>query len=208
MSETVTQDQLDELWDFDDAEKSRRAFESALAEAAPGSPAAGILTTQLARAFGLQGHFAEADAVLDSIESPDDALAARVLLERGRLRSSEGEMDAAVPLFEAALLIAAAEDADFLVADAAHMLAIADGDRAEHWTARGLTTVEESNDPRVKRWAVSLHNNLGWKLVDDGHPAAGLAELELAADAARDYGTPAQQRRAQEAIDKVRDIVS
>ena len=208
MSEIVTQERLDELWDFDDAAKSQRVFEAALTEVAPGSPAAGVLATQLARSLGLQGRYSEADGVLDSIENPAGALAARVLLERGRLRSSAGEADAAVQLFEAALLIAAAEEADFLAADAAHMLAIVDAERAEHWTARGLTTVEESTDPRTKRWAVSLHNNLGWKLVDEGQPAAALAELELAADAARDYGTPAQQRLAQEAIDEVRDIVS
>ena len=208
MGDAVSQERLDELWDFDDPAKSQRAFETALTEVPAGSAAASILTTQLARALGLRGRYSEADVVLDSIKDPDGALAARVLLERGRLRNSSGQTDAAVPLFEAALLIAAAEGADFLAADAAHMLAIADGDRAAHWTARGLVTVDESTDPRTKRWAVSLHNNLGWRLVDEGRPAAALAELELAADAARDYGTPEQQRLAQEAIDEVRDIVS
>ena len=97
---------------------------------------------------------------------------------------------------------------DFLTVDAAHMLAIADAARAPHWTARALETVGETTDARTKRWAVGLHNNLGWWLFDAGDRAAGLVELELAADAARDYGTAQQQVWAQEAIDEARVLIS
>lgn len=202
MSESISQQRLDELWDFDDPALSERRFRAAVGELVPSTTAAAELTTQLARAIGLQGRFDEADALLESIIDPEGVVAARVLLERGRLRNSAGRPAEAIPLFESALPIAAAEGQDFVGLDAAHMLAIADSARAAHWTDRALETVEETDDARTKRWGVSLHNNLGWNLFDSGDLTGALAEFELAADAARDVGTPAQQRQAQDAIDE------
>lgn len=203
MTERISQQRLDELWDFSDAQKSERQLREALAAANPGSVIAAELGTQIARSLGLQERYSDGDAVLDSIEQPDGVVLARVLLERGRLRNSEGRPAEAIPLFEEALATASARDDDFLAVDAAHMLAIADSSRSEHWTARALETVDETTDARTKRWAVSLHNNLGWRLFDSGNAIAALAEFELAADAARKFGTPEQQRWAQEAIDEV-----
>ena len=202
MTDTVSQGLLDELWDFDDASASEQRFREQIAAAPPGSVAVDELATQLARSLGLQERYAEADAVLDSIVRTDGVVVARVQLERGRLRNSSGHPDAAVPLFEEALAAASAEEQDFLAIDAAHMLAIADSTRAAHWTARALETVDETSDRRAKRWGVSLHNNAGWSLFSSGDFAAALAEFELAADAARDYGTPQQRQWAQEAIDE------
>jgi tetratricopeptide (TPR) repeat protein len=204
MADRISQQELDDLWDFSDAEKSVRQLREAAADAPSGSVASAELHTQVARALGLQERFAEGDAELDSIDSRDGVVLARVLLERGRLRNSSGHPEDAIPLFEEALAAASAEGQDFLAVDAAHMLAIADSDRRERWTARALETVDETTDARTKRWAVSLHNNLGWKLFDGGNAAAALAEFELAADAARDFGTPQQRVWAQEAIDEVR----
>jgi tetratricopeptide (TPR) repeat protein len=203
MTERISQLRLDELWDFSDAEESERQLRGALSDATPGSVIAAELGTQIARALGLQELYSDADAVLDSIDQPDGVVLARVLLERGRLRNSEGRSAEAIPLFEEALAAASAEDEDFLAVDAAHMLAIADTDRSAHWTARALETVDETTDARTKRWAVSLHNNLGWRLFDAGNATGALAEFELAADAAREFGTPQQQLWAQEAIDEV-----
>lgn len=204
MTEHLSQLRLDELWDFSDAAASEGRLLAAQADAEPGSPIAAELATQVARALGLQDRFDDANGILDEVDTSDGIVLARVLLERGRIRNSSGAAAEAVPLFEEALAAASAESDDFLAVDAAHMLAIADTDRAAHWTARGLETVNETTDARTKRWAVSLHNNLGWRLFDDGNPAAALTEFELAADAARDYGTPQQQAWAQEAIDEVR----
>jgi hypothetical protein len=199
----LAQAELDDLWDFSDTVKSERQLRAAVAAASDPNIAA-ELTTQVARSLGLQDKFDAADELLDTIKDPEGAVAVRVLLERGRVRTSSDRQTEAIPLFEAALLLAAAEDLDFLEADAAHMLVIAEPSRAEHWTARGLETVDETTDLRTKRWAVSLHNNLGWRFFDDGNPAAALVELELAADAAREYGTERQQELAQQAIDEVR----
>jgi tetratricopeptide (TPR) repeat protein len=202
VTDHLTQARLDELWTFDDASESERRFREELARVPVGSQISAEFTTQLARALGQQGRFDEADSLLDSVDTGSGVVLARALLERGRLRNSSGHPDVAIPLFEEALAAASAEGNDFLAIDAAHMLGIADAPRIEHWTARALETVDETTDRRAKRWAVSLHNNLGWALSDAGNLTGALAEFELAADAARDYGTPQQRVWAQEAIDE------
>lgn len=202
MADSLTQARLDELWNFGDAVESEQRFRDELGTAAPDSQLAAELATQLARSLGLQERYDEADAVLDSIARADGVVIARILLERGRLRNSSGHPDVAVPLFEEALAAASAEANDFLAVDAAHMLAIADPECAAHWTARALETVDETSDRRTKRWAVSLRNNAGWSLFSSGNFSAALAEFELAADAARDFGTEQQRQWAQEAIDE------
>jgi tetratricopeptide (TPR) repeat protein len=204
----LTQARLDELWDFDNPAESEKRFRAELLLADPRSAIAGELATQLARARGLQSDFAEAEQILSGIASSDPAVLVRVLLERGRVLNSSGRAREAVPLFEEALLIAAAEGDDFLTVDAAHMLAIADPARSAAWTARALETVDETEDPRTKQWSVGLHNNRGWALAASGDLAAALVEFELAADSARDFGTAQQRVWAQEAIDEIRDRIS
>lgn len=202
MTDSLGQARLDELWNFDDAVESERRFREELGTVPADSQLAAELSTQLARSLGLQERYAEADQILDSVTRADGVVIARILLERGRLRNSSGHPDVAIPLFEEALAASSAVGNDFLAVDAAHMLGIADASRAAHWTARALETVDETSDLRTKRWAVSLHNNAGWSLVSSGDLSAALAEFELAADAARDFGTEQQRQWAQEAIDE------
>ena len=175
----TTQAWLDELWNFDDAAASEASFRDAVA----------VLQTQLARALGLQDKFEEADAVLDTIEGAPD----RVLLERGRLRNSAGDPAAAIPLFEAAK-----EQAQslFIRVDALHMLAIADPERAAQHTAAALALLGGAEDDRTRRWAVGLHNNLGWRHFDAGEFTKALGEFELALEAAELYGTQSQRQYA------------
>jgi hypothetical protein len=203
VSNRISQERLDELWDWDDAVKSEAQLRAALASESD-EVIAEELTTQVARALGLQDRFAEADDLLDSIRDPDGVVAVRVHLERGRVRTSSDHLSEAIPLFEAALLEATEDNLVFLEADAAHMLVIAEPARAEHWTARGIQAVEKTKDRRTRRWEFSLHTNLGWRFFDDGDPVAALVEFELAADAARDYGTDRQQEFARHAIDQAR----
>jgi tetratricopeptide (TPR) repeat protein len=202
VTDRLSQERLDELWDFADAAGSEQRFRAAIAASSDPTEAAG-LGTQLARALGLQERYAEGDEVLDAIPDVNAVVTARRLLERGRLRNSSGHPGLAIPLFEEALAAAAAVDHEFLEIDAAHMLAIADPSRAPHWIARALETVDETKDARTRRWAVSLNNNAGWGEFEAGRYTEALAEFELAADAARDYGTAQQQVWAQEAIDEV-----
>jgi tetratricopeptide (TPR) repeat protein len=196
-TEGLDADRLGELWDFGDPAASERRFRGELVTAADRTAAA-ELRTQLARSLGLQGRFEEADRVLDQIDpaAHPPVVGVRCHLERGRLRNSSGDPAAAVPLFRAAWEQARSADADFLAADAAHMLAIADQERAEEWTGRGLEIVANSADPRCARWAGSLHNNLGWHRHDTGDYPRALAEFEAALAAYRASGTPEQVRIA------------
>ena len=201
---------LDALWDFGDPAGSETRFRHRLSDLPPGSHAAAELRTQLARAMGLQGRFDEAAAQLDEVAAtlgdgpsdPDDrpVLRARLDLERGRVLNSGGAPQDAVPFFRRALDGATAAGDDFLAADAAHMLAIADHDNADDWTRRGLAVVDASSDARTARWAGSLHNNLGWSLHDAGKFDEALDEFHGALDAYRAAGTDEQVRVARWAI--------
>jgi tetratricopeptide (TPR) repeat protein len=197
MDERLQQAELDALWRYDDPIASAERF--AIAAAEPDRPelVRAELETQRSRAFGLQGRFAEAEGLLDSLEPAIGTLAIRILLERGRLRNTSGRADEAVPLLEEALLAARRDGDAFLAADAAHMLAIADPSRGEQWTEEGLAELLSSTDPRTQRWGVALHNNRGWALFDAGDAHAAVGEFEAALEAADRYGTSDQQFAAQ-----------
>lgn len=185
---SLRQETLDDLWDFDDpAASEQRMVRAARSRGlTPGERAE--LETQQARALGLQGRFDEADAVLDGISFDSPAVATRKLLERGRLRNSAGQAAEAVPLFEGAVGIASRAGLVFLQVDGLHMLAIADSGRAAHWTAEGLAALERAVDDRTRRWAVALHNNLGWSLHGANRLDEALEEFSLALDAASRFG--------------------
>lgn len=198
MTERLDPALLDSLWDFGDPAASAERFADAAASATP--TAAAELLTQRARALGLAGDRAAADAVLDAISDPHPIVAIRVALERGRLFNSAGERPEAVPLFTEALELATAAGEHFLAIDAAHMLAIADDERAGQWTARGIQIVDAATDPRAQRWGIALHNNLGWTHHDAGLFDEALAEFEAADAAARTLGSTEQQQIAQWSI--------
>lgn len=214
--------QLDELWDFDDPTTSERRLESLLGTGDLPPTARAEVQTQLARALGLQGRYDDAlkilDAILDAIEPDHPATAVpggpsaasatrtapvmvvRVALERGRVLNSSGKPADSVELFTQALDAARGAGEDFLAIDAAHMLAIADRARAEHWTNEALRMVTASTDPRTRRWAGSLHNNAGWARHDAGDYAAALTEFEAAQSAYDMHGTAEQARVARWAV--------
>ncbi|MDL9981333.1 hypothetical protein [Microbacterium candidum] len=200
---TLEQARLDELWDFSDAVASEARLRAAAAE----GPDAEELLTQVARALGLQDRFAEADAVLDGIIAATDAGAVRtrISLERGRLRNSSGDADAAIPHLYTAVEIAADAELDFLRVDALHMLAIADPARSADWTDAAFAVLENVTDARTLRWRVSLWNNRGWSLADAGELDEALAAFEASRDAAVHWGTPQQVVWADEAIAETRE---
>ncbi|WP_137843151.1 hypothetical protein [Microbacterium sp. 2FI] len=201
---TISQSRLDALWDFSDPAGSELRLRAARAEA-PDDATRAELDTQVARALGLQGRFAEADALIDTLGAPDHAaVAARIALERGRLRNSGGDPVAAVSLFHSAAAVAASARLTFLHVDAIHMLAIADPERAEEWTSEALRALAETADERTLRWHVALHNNAGSVLLDAGRFTEAVHEFESAKDAARRWGTPQQVVWADEALSEAR----
>jgi tetratricopeptide (TPR) repeat protein len=171
-------DRLRVLWDFDDLGASEERLRAQLSVEPTDEGRAEVLT-QLARVEGLRGDFDAGEQLVTEAETlgGESAVAAvRVDLERGRLRRSSGDRDAALPLFESAFTRAAAACEWFLAADAAHMAALAAADRDGflEWTQRGITVSEERED--ASYWAGPLLNNLGWE-----HYGAGEHELALEA---------------------------
>jgi tetratricopeptide (TPR) repeat protein len=148
----------------------------------------------------LQRKFADADATLDalaaSLDEPPARVRVRWLLERGRVRNSNGRPAEAVPLFKEALAAAekdALPGADYYRVDALHMLGIA-ASPAERldWNLKALATATASADARARGWRGSLLHNLGWTFHDRGDHARAvgywreaLAAREAAGDVAR-----------------------
>ncbi len=119
------------------------------------------------------------DRLLDeavALAGQSDVALARVELERGRVRRSSGDAEAALPLFESAFSRALDSGQDFIAADAAHMAALAAPDREGfvRWTKRGIELAEQRDG--ASYWLGPLLNNLGWEYHDAG-------ELEPALDA-------------------------
>jgi tetratricopeptide (TPR) repeat protein len=198
-------DRLRVLWDFDDLDGTEARLREQLEAEGDDAGRAEVLT-QLARLHGLRGSFAEGDVLLNEaagLAGASPVAGARVDLERGRLRRSSGEGDAALPLFESAFAVALDAGATFVAADAAHMAALAapgrDGFVA--WTKRGLE-VAEGHDG-ASYWAGPLLNNLGWEYYDAGELVPALDAFERAlAVRERDPGNAAAVELALYAVGK------
>jgi hypothetical protein len=124
-------DPLRAHWDFDDLDATERRFRELLGAAADAAARAEILT-QLARVNGLGGDFERGEELIrDAERSAGESVAAgiRVDLERGRLRRSSADAEAALSLFESAFEEAEEAGEAFLAVDAAHMAALASLDR-------------------------------------------------------------------------------
>jgi tetratricopeptide (TPR) repeat protein len=188
-------DALRPLWDFDDLDATEARFRALRAEA----------LTQLARVEGLRDRFEEGDRLLDEIVEQDPRVRIRLDLERGRLRRSGGDKEAALPLFESAFAKAVEAGEDWLAADAAHMCALAapDSDGFRAWTTRGIELAESSE--AASYWLGPLLNNLGWELFDAGEHGQALEAFERALDVRlRDPGNPAAIEHAHEAVAEAR----
>lgn len=191
---------LDSRWDFAKPEVSEARFREALGQYAATSREALEITTQLARAQGLQRQFDAAHATLDRVEPGLERVDARVriryLLERGRTYNASGAPAKAVPLFRQAAEVAAraGRDADlFYEVDALHMLGIAaPASERLDWNLKARAAAERAKEPRTRAWLGSLYHNLGWTYFERGdHGTAldywqkSLAMREASGDAAR-----------------------
>ncbi len=173
---------LDSRWDFAKPEVSESRFREALGQYTANSREALEISTQLARAQGLQRKFDAAHATLDRIEPGLDRVDARVriryLLERGRAFNSAGAPAKAVPLFRQAAEVAAraARDGDvFYAVDALHMLGVASpaSERLD-WNLKALTAAEGAKEARARGWRGSLYHNVGWTYFERGEQGTAL----------------------------------
>lgn len=167
---------FDRLWNYEQPDATERDFRALLPL---GDPARELeLLTQIARAQGLQGKFAEGHATLDEVErrlnAGTETAHVRYLLERGRLFNSAGDAARARPLFEEAWELARQIGEMSYAVDAAHMLGIVDAPDLA-WNLRALDLAETSRDERARRWRASLYNNIGWSYHDRGDYDAALA---------------------------------
>jgi tetratricopeptide (TPR) repeat protein len=163
-------DRLRSLWDFDDLDATETRLRGHL-DREQTDPGRAEVLTQLARIEGLRDAFDAGDRLIDDAEAlagDDDVVCARIEIERGRLRRSSGDEEAARPLFDAAFERAKAAGATFVAVDAAHMAALVapDSDGFVAWTERGIDLAEQDADARY--WLGPLLNNLGWHRYDDG----------------------------------------
>lgn len=158
---------FDSLWNWSDPAQSEKKFRAL--------PASAEAQTQIARAQGLQGKFAEAHATLDAVKANTPIEEVRYLLERGRVFNSSGKPADARPLFHAAWEKAQAATLDDLAVDAAHMLGILDGNE---WNLKALALAEKSADAKAQNWVGSLLNNIGWAHYAKGEYREALAEFE------------------------------
>ena len=194
------------MWNFADPATSEERFREAADDDEHSAHERAVMTTQLARAIGIQGRVDEALAVLDGLERADRPadepaadvaeLRARIALERGRLLAASDRVPEALPQLTKAVREAAVSGSTFLVLDALHMLALNDAGHEEEWADEGFDVLDGVRDPRLRRWGVALHNNLGWTLHDRGDAQAALHHFELAVEAADHYGTAEQQHVA------------
>ncbi len=191
-SDYVSGQALDQAWDFSDPVGSEERLRALQIELGPDSVAGAEVATQIARALGLQGRFAEGHAVLDSMTSNDLMARTRVALERGRLINSGGDPAGAIPLFrDAADLAAGARDA-FLQVDALHMLAIVDSAGAEQWTDQAIDIAASTEDLRTRRWLGALYNNRGWGQHESGRHDEALETFRAALNVYEATGSPTQ----------------
>lgn len=195
------------LWDFSNPQLSEQRFRAELAKSS-GDDAL-ILTTQIARTYGLRKDFSRAQSVLAEIEpklaSAGAEARARFALEYGRTLSSaahppETQTDAAKAQararYEAAHAIARQARLDALAIDAIHMLAFVDTTPADQlkWAQAALAVVDASDQPAAKKWEASIRNNLGYALHQLGRYDEALAQFKLAL-AIRERGTDAEATR-------------
>lgn len=200
---------FDALWDYADPSGSERRFRELLpaAEASGDGSYFAQLLSQVARAQCLQRRYADADATLDRAEAlmtPESHLPrVRCLLERGRIRNDQMLGDRGRAVFLEAWEIARRERIDGHAVDAAHMLGIiASAAEAVEWNLRALEYARQSPDPKARRWAATLSNNLGWTY-------SGMGEHEKALDLFREcrrlreeQGSPGGERVARWSIAK------
>lgn len=195
------------LWDFSNPQLSEQRFRAELAKSS-GDDAL-VLTTQIARTYGLRKDFSRAQSVLAEIEpkvaSAGAEARARFALEYGRTLSSaahppETQTDAAKAQararYEAAHAIAREARLDALAIDAIHMLAFVDTAPADQlkWAQAALAVVDGSDQPAAKKWEASIRNNLGYALHQLGRYDEALAQFKLAL-AIRERGTDAEATR-------------
>ena len=205
-------DRLRALWDFSDLKATEQRLRARLENETEDAGRAEVFT-QLARVEGLRDDFDACDRLLEQagrLAGSNAVAKVRIDLERGRRLRSSGDLEHALPLFEAAFARARESGEQYLAGDAVHMCALAvSEDRAamEEWTQRGLELAER--EPAAAYWAGPLLNNLGWAYFDAGEHERALELFERALEVRkRDPENHDAIAFAEEAVQTARDALA
>jgi tetratricopeptide (TPR) repeat protein len=182
---------FDALWDYNDPAASEARFMDVRQTLGADEDHARLmeLDTQIARAQGLQGRFADALAMLEMVQGalrPDETRAAiRYQLEFGRVLRSSGSPEAARPFFERAQALAEAAGEDRFAVDARHMVALVEPDPARRVSLMldDLEFAAASADPDARKWRGTLWTNIGMAFHEIGDLDDALEAFETAAAA-------------------------
>ena len=200
---------IDALWDFDHPNITEKKFREILPAAVDSLDISYLteLLTQIARAEAMQRKFQEAEKTLDRVEKAlpkaEQRVSVRYLLERGRVLSSSGKARDALPRFQEALNLALVFKMDLHAVDAAHMMAIAEPEKAVEWNLKALEITENSADQKAGRWKVILYNSLGWNYFDQKSYQEALFMFQRALEFYEQLGDPLKIRTAKWCVAKV-----
>jgi tetratricopeptide (TPR) repeat protein len=200
---------LSSLWNYADPAASEQRFRQAIAGATGDDVL--VLTTQLARTYGLRRDFVEARRILTDIQasladaSPEAQV--RYDLELGRTYASTAHRaeettpesrEQARSLYTSAFRTARDARLDALAIDALHMMATVDTAPSDQlkWDLEALRYMEGSSQPEAKKWEGSLRNNVGYANHLLGNHDEALAQYRLSLAAHERAGRAANVRIA------------
>lgn len=144
------------------------------------------LLAQVARTHSRRGNFDEAHRILDEVEPmlSDRYPQAQISywLERGRTFYLAENRDRAVELFHKAFDLAVEVGSEYMMIDAAHMIAVTEPEFESQlqWTQKALHAAEKATDERSRRWVGSLTTNLAWTYFDREDFSSALKYFEQA----------------------------
>jgi len=184
-----TEADFEALWNYNDPAGTEAQFLAVRQSLGAAEDHARLmeLDTQIARAQGLQGRFADALNMLETVQlalRPDETRAAlRYELEFGRVLRSSGSPEAARPFFERAAALAEAAGEDRFAVDARHMVALVEPDPARRISLMldDLEFAAASSDPAARKWRGTLWNNIGMAFHELGDLDDALEAFETAA---------------------------
>jgi tetratricopeptide (TPR) repeat protein len=162
-----------DLWDFNDLAASLKCFRQ-LERDVTGDADKAFALTQVARALGLQGNFAKGRAALaeaDRLLPTVGKQRAQYWLELGRIENDEGNPPEALSCFQKSVSLARDAQEEFLMIDAAHMIAIVVPKKKQPESAElALSLARNTLNERARQWIGPVANNLGWTYMELGQP--------------------------------------